>query len=231
MLTRLTPELCEAVILQLPPRHVYKLMQTNKQFLAYCKSESYWARVAMPMVWCWVWPGDLPILSDMVLLHQSYKNTLDYFIQRVREELRTFSDGCEREADSPVSKLVVFGQQIGENYRCADQIKTGETAIQLVKRKVEDTDSLLLNIESATQGMDVPRQPGFITSSRRATRARSTFLRSLEDDEGMDLQTKLRVRGYVTKLLRDFTERRGSTKSFPRFELHEADLDTSNIHL
>ena len=69
-------------------------MQTNKQFLAHCKSEAYWARVAMPMVWCWVWSGDLPILEDMVLLHKCYKDTLDDFIQRLRDELRTFSDGC-----------------------------------------------------------------------------------------------------------------------------------------
>ena len=78
------------------------------------------------------------------------------------------------EADSPVSKLVVLGQQIGENYRWADQVKAGETAFQLVRRKVEDTDSLESAIRYATHGMDVPRQPGFITCSRRARPERET---------------------------------------------------------
>ena len=73
------------------------------------------------------------------------------------------------EADSPVSKLVVFGQQIGENYHWVDQVKAGETAFQLVKWKVEDTDCLQSAIQSATQGMDVPRQTGFIISNRSTT--------------------------------------------------------------
>ena len=226
----LAPELCEAVIMQMHPRFVYRLMQTNKQFCKLCKSEAYWARVAMPMVWGYVW-YEFTAPRHMVLLERSYKDTLDDFIQRVREELRTFRDGCEMEADSPVSKLVVLGQQIGENYRWADQVKAGETAFQLVKREVEDTDNLESAIRNATQGTDVPRQPGFITSSRRASRARNNFLRSLEDDDCMDLPTKLRVQGYVTKLLNDFRERRGKNIGFLRFELHEADLDISDIYL
>ena len=76
-----------------------------------------------------------------------------------------------------------------------------------------------------------PLARGFITSSRRASRARNNFLRSLEDDDCMDLQTKLRVQGYVTKLLNDLRERRGKNIGFLRFELHEADLDISDIYL
>ena len=79
MLLLLAPELWEAVLMQLPPRFVYCLMQTNKQFCLLCKSEAYWARVAMPMVWGCVW-ADFTAPRYMVLLHQSYKDTLDDFI-------------------------------------------------------------------------------------------------------------------------------------------------------
>ena len=51
LLQLLAPELCEAVIMQLHPRHLYKLMQTNKQFCELCKSEAYWARVALYLTW------------------------------------------------------------------------------------------------------------------------------------------------------------------------------------
>ena len=69
----LAPELCEAVIMHLPPRFIYHLMQTNKRFCKLCKSEAYWARVAMPMVWGCVW-DDFTAPSYMVLLELSHTN-------------------------------------------------------------------------------------------------------------------------------------------------------------
>ena len=230
LMTRLPPEMHEAVILQLPPQHVYKLMQTNKQFYMWCRSETYWARVAMPLAWSTTWWG-FPVPGEMVLLHKSYRATLDDFIQSVRDELRTFSDGCEMHADSAVERLVVLGQEIADNE--AHHIGEGETMLQLVQRLVEDSDSLESAIKRATQGWDVPRRAGFITASRRANRAKSTFLRSLEDDQDMDLKTKCRVRDYARKLMKDITERRGRSQGIlpPRFELHEEDIDASYIFL
>ena len=63
-------------------------MQTNKHFCSLCKSEAYWACVATPMVRDTVWEN-FTAPRYMVRLHKSYKDTLDYFIQRVRDELRT----------------------------------------------------------------------------------------------------------------------------------------------
>lgn len=99
LLTRLTPELCGAVILQLPPRHVYKLMQTNKQFHKYCLSEAYWALYL-------VLPPEMCTPKEMVLLRKSYCDTMDDFIQSVRDEQRTFL-GAEA-ADGPVERLAVI---------------------------------------------------------------------------------------------------------------------------
>ena len=41
---------------------------------------------------------------------------------------------------------------------------------------------------------------------RKARQLTSTFVQSLENDPGMDLNTKLRVRDYVKRLLYDMQE-------------------------
>jgi hypothetical protein len=210
----LTPELCEAVIMQLPPRHVYKLMQTNKQFCDYCKSEAYWARVALYLLWS----PETRWADDMVLLQTSYDKAMEAFVSGVREEVQ----------ERPLVKLLEFAQE------CLDvgrPVVAGQTAFQLVQRCVEDQDNLQNAIQRATVGSDVPRRPGFITGSRRAKRATSKFLRALEDEEGMDLQTKLRMQRYARELIEDITERRGRVRAGTYFELFEEDIDATYIYL
>ena len=210
----LTPELCEAVILQLPPRHVYKLMQTNKQFCDYCKSEAYWARVALYLLWS----PETRWADDMVLLQTSYDKAMEAFVAGVREEVQ----------ERPLAQLLEFAQE------CLDvgrPVVAGQTAFQLVQRCVEDQDNLQRAIQRATIGSDVPRRPGFITASRRAKRATSKFLRALEDEEGMDLQTKLRMQRYARELIEDITERRGRVRAGTYFELFEEDIDATYIYL
>jgi hypothetical protein len=210
----LTPELCEAVIMQLPPRHVYKLIQTNKQFCDYCKSEAYWARVALYLLWS----PETRWADDMVLLQTSYDKAMEAFVAGVREEVQ----------ERPLAQLLEFAQE------CLDvgrPVVAGQTAFQLVQRCVEDQDNLQNAIQRATVGSDVPRRPGFITGSRRAKRATSKFLRALEDEEGMDLQTKLRMQRYARELIEDITERRGRVRAGTYFELFEEDIDATYIYL
>ena len=216
----LTPELCEAVILQLPPRHVYKLMQTNKQFCDYCKSEAYWACVALYLIWSpeTRWP------DDMVLLQTSYDKAMEAFVAGVREEVQ------ERPAQ-PLAQLLEFAQECLDVGFVGRPVVAGQTAFQLVQRCVEDQDNLQRAIQRATIGSDVPRRPGFITGSRRAKRATSKFLRALEDEEGMDLQTKLRMQRYARELIEDITERRGRVRAGTYFELFEEDIGARHIYL
>ena len=47
----LADELCVEVMFNLPPRHVYNLIQTNKRLKLLCTSEHYWERVATYMAW------------------------------------------------------------------------------------------------------------------------------------------------------------------------------------
>ena len=103
-----------------------------------------------------------------------------------------------------------------------------------MKRIVEDTDGLEKSFKRSVDAADVIKRPGFITAERRETRVRSTFLHALEDNDGMDLQTKLRVLGYAKKLIWDFTAKRGcftGTQQIRDFELHEEDLDISYVML
>ena len=110
MLLLIAPELCEVVIMHLPPRHVYKLMQTNKHLSLCCCSEAYWIRVAVMVVWsdvwceCFMrphgWEEDYHATKDMVLLKKSYRDTMDDFIQGVRNELCTPPDGERRLLDN-----------------------------------------------------------------------------------------------------------------------------------
>ena len=217
--------------MQLHPRHLYKLMQTNKQFCELCKSEAYWARVALYLIWD---PMERD-LDDLVSLPTSYGKAMESFLESVRKKTRYAAFNVEV-ASSSVEKVLKFWQMLNldEASWPGTPIIEGETAFQLVKRIVEDTDGLEKSFKRSVHAADVIRRPGFITASRRARRARSTFLRSLEDDDGMDLQTKLRVQGYVKKLIRDFTGKRCcfiGTQQPRDFELHEEDLDIYDVHL
>ena len=134
----------------------------------------------------------------------------------------------EEVQERPLAQLLEFAQE------CLDvgrPVVAGQTAFQLVQRCVEDQDNLQNAIQRATVGSDVPRRPGFITGSRRAKRATSKFLRALEDEEGMDLQTKLRMQRYARELIEDITERRGRVRAGTYFELFEEDIGARHIYL
>ena len=82
----LADELCMEVILNLSPRHVYKLMQTSKRLCRLCTSERYWERVATYVAWAKARETN-PL--DMVLLPKSYRATMDEYIQGVRDDIGT----------------------------------------------------------------------------------------------------------------------------------------------
>lgn len=229
MLPSFTPDLCETVILQLQPRYVYRLMQTNKYFYDICKNhEVYWARVALYLIWSPErrWP------HEMVLLPFCYSKAMSTFIQTVRDDVLNDWDRPDI-ASQPVEKLLEFAQLMLEFEGFVGRpIIPGQTAFQIVQRFVEDTDNLPNAMQRASEGMDVPRRTGFITASRRAKRATSKFLRVLEDEDGMDLRTKLKIKNATRELIDDITERRGRSLLGPlRFELYEEDIDASHIFL
>ena len=103
----LAPELCEAVIMQLPPRHLYKLMQTNKRFCELCKSEAYWARVALYLIWD---PMERSP-DDLVLLRTSYGKAMESFLESVREKTRDAAFDVSLGASS-VETLLKFWQML-----------------------------------------------------------------------------------------------------------------------
>ena len=211
----LLPELREALILHLPPRHLYKIMQTNKQFLMCCRSEAYWSRVAFYLMNTCMW------FSEISFLSASYRDAMDTFIQK-RASSHNF-------------------------------LKKGEeTMFALVKRYVQHTDHIEYAMARCTLGTEELRQKvdkvtkrlscdtlcddGFITGERRANRAMSCFLRSLEADTRMDLSTKMSVVEYTKKLLEDVYEHRVTLPKYhpplihPVCELLEEPIDASYIH-
>jgi hypothetical protein len=227
MMRGLTTELCEAVVLQLPPRHVYQLMQTNKRLYKCCLSAAYWTRVAAQLLW-----AEAPSSRDMVLMDKSYCDAMDDTIQAMRIQILV---GYERSdlAHQPLEAILPWLQTFGNRLWGARPVIPGESAFELTKRYVKDSDHLPLAIQRSTRGWDVPVTTGFITRRRRAARATSTFLRSLEDDPGMDVQTKRRVRDYARRLLHDITENRGVLRfgNFMTCELQEAHISASDISL
>ena len=228
----LADELCMEVVLNLPPRHVYKMMQTNKRLKRLCTSERYWERVATYMAWAKARDTN-PL--DMVLLSKPYRTTMDEYIQGVRDDISTCFPPYSDHATGPIAKLAALGEE--RILYLIDGGTPSADTFTMVKRIVEDTDCLDLAVQRATRGWDVPLRAGFITSARRATRAASTFLRSLEDDRGMDLPTKLRARAFAGQLLKDIYERRGVCRGRPNggnpviFQLHEEDIDASDVYI
>ena len=239
----LTPELCELVVLQLPPRFVYRLMQTNKRFCELCRShEEYWGRVALYLVWS-------SSASDVLLLRMSYGRAMESFVERVRSEMQALSgvstgtlrelldfalarDEYARDEPHYDEYALVRDEEVRNEAYALVRARPWKKAIEVAKRRVEDADNVAHAMRRSRRGMDVPRRwPCFVTGSRRARRATSRFLRSLEDEAGMDLEAKVRVRGYVRDLLEDITERRGRMRWGSYFELHEEDIDATFIYL
>ena len=151
----LAPELCEAVIMQLPPRFVYRLMQTNKRFCELCKSEAYWARVALYLIWD---PMERSP-DDLVLLRTSYGKAMESFLESARGRLHRHEPlRVPRRRDGrlwrPLEKLLKFAQSILDDGFYGTPIIEGETAFQLVKRILEDVGGLEKSFERSVHAAD-----------------------------------------------------------------------------
>ena len=233
----LSDEMCMEIILQTPPRHLYKLMQTNKKFKTLCLSGAYWARVVLHLGW-FNYDKAAWIPRDMVLLRRPYRSLMEEVIQHVRGDIRLEGYTPEEEIHGTPEQLVRIAQGYPEN-NDFHYIPSGSdaTMYQLAKKYVTDERDLPDAIRRATQGWDVPVAEGFISAERRSTRARSTFLRALEDDPGMDLSTKERVRAYTARLFHDICDRRVGRMTLPpeapRFtcELFEEDMEACDFRI
>ena len=231
-LCSLSRELQMEVLLQLPPRHVYKLMQTNKHWSFLCRDDKYWERVAVHHFWKHHDFADGGVNRDLVLLQGTYRSAVDTFIIAVRNEIRALDPPYNADADAPLSHLASVSPYDDNDDNLL--VYPGETMRALLKRHVEDADNVPAAIQKSTDGLDRPIRQGFITEERRRARTATRFLHALDDDP-CDLDTKRRLRGYVAKLLRDITERRGRTVFKPDgtfyFELHEADIEAAFIYI
>jgi hypothetical protein len=223
LLAGLSTELTMEVIHQTPPHHLYNLMQTNKRFHELCLSDKYWAYVVLHLGWETTgWKQLVP--RDMVLLRKSYRATMEGVVQNIRNDLQCWGYPPEQVFGS-VGALVRMGSS-GE-----------EPMYQLAKKQVTDQPNLSFAIRRATRGGDIPVAQGFISAKRRGERARTKFLRSLENDPGMDLSTKERVRAYAVQLFHDICDRRIGNitihQSPPSItcELFEEDVDAHCIFL
>ena len=139
--------------MQLPPRHLYKLMQTNKRFCELCKSEAYWARVALYLIWD---PMERSP-DDLVLLRTSYGKAMESFLESVRRDtlLRPPSPASfDGRLWRPLEKLLKFAQSILDDGFYGTPIIEGETAFQLVKRILEDVGGLEKSFERSVHAAD-----------------------------------------------------------------------------
>ena len=202
----LPSELWLAIVMQLPPRHLYQLMQTNEKLYEVCRSESYWRRVALPLVWGWHPATRLP--RDMVFLSKSYNDTMEDFIKGVRLYYSIFDPATAKASlrnllrcaqGEYMDRKVVPGEPVNAAY-LSKRFIPGETAFQLVKRIVEDSDGVPAAAQRIIDDGKTPVETGLITAKRHATRAVSTFLRSLEDEPSMDLDSRRRVLESVRTL-------------------------------
>ena len=125
---------------------------------------------------------------DMVLLSKSYNDTMEDFIMGIRAY---YHHACSEPAIAKASLRTLLGEAQKEHMR--RRIIPGETAFQLVRRIVEDSDGVPAAAQRIIDDGKTPVETGLITAQRHATRARSTFLRSLEDDPSMNLDSRRRV--------------------------------------
>ena len=191
-------EMWETVLLELPPHHLYKVMQISKQLYELCRSEKIWARVGFLMVWndpSLSSSARLSIPRDMVLLHKSYKATVDEVIDAVKTGC--FGPECGRYRDD---EFVLSG--IRTNF-VGLGVGDDEPMFRVVERLVKDEYNVAGEQQRLIQAGLVPREAETLTMRRRSRRAVSTFVRFLEDEEQLDLEGKLRVKDHVCQLLRN----------------------------
>jgi hypothetical protein len=104
----LTPDIWSLIGSMLKPRHLAKLLRTNKALRETLDNEGYWTRVAAHLVWrgsdsmelhTREFPEDsdlLPVLEEhnlyyMLGLENGYKWGMDLFIERIQTTIDTYS--------------------------------------------------------------------------------------------------------------------------------------------
>ena len=203
----LPEEMYIEVVLQLQPRHLYKLMQTNRKLYKLCTSEKYWRRVALHVMGArdgWMYGLDTPI--QMFLLDRSYKATMDDFIGRFRVQMAeieemNMTDDIARGGEVPFDYLAASMESLVVRIQESRfrRVIVGETAFQLSRRYVEDagTPSKVMFNVNDTGGTGT----ALVTERRFANRVAQKFLRILDDDNSISLETKHRLRDAAHGLL------------------------------
>ena len=224
MLHHLTPEISTEIILHLQPRHVYKLMRTNRAMYEQCTSKVYWERVAFHLAFRGHIFNSKIIhdLYDMALLRMGYKRAMDTFIEAVRQDIHAspnvyWADKDVKpppNADGPLSELIPYALDLSE------YISTPQADMRLQARDLmldtESTNYQVLNMLDGThhnvfvsQRGVVPVTDGtYITESRRMHQASAHFLQALEDEPGLDLDVKRRILASAVQLVKDICEKR-----------------------
>ena len=238
-LARLSPELQLELIMHLQPRHVYKLMRTNKAIYELCcKSKAYWERVAFHLAFrSHIFHHKvIHDLYDMALLQMGYRHAMDTFIEAVREDIRTsptrhfLSDRAPRptpNADGPLSELIPYVLDMHPEYILIPQADMRLQARDLMLDAEPTNDQVLdmldgnhwagyeRNVKPVTDGT-------FITEDRRKHRASAHFLQLLEDESALDLDAKRRILAGAVRLVKDICEKRETwdfdTQTFTRRE-------------
>ena len=224
MLHTLPTEISTELILHLQPRHVYRLMRTNKAIYEQCMSKVYWERAAFHLAFrdCSFNSKIIHDLYDMALLRMGYKRAMDTFIEAVRQDIRVspmaYMNVQEArplpDADGPLSELIPYALDLSE------YILTPREDMRLQARDLMlDTESTCYqvldmlngthhNVFVSQQGV-VPVTDGtYISEKRRQHRASACFLQALEDEQGLDLDAKHRILASAVQLVRDICEKR-----------------------
>jgi len=196
------------VIMHLPPRHVYKLMQTNKEIYKLCTSDKYWGRVALHIVWrdsslqagapwcATMYPG---------VIARSYKRVMERFVRDFTFEAAASLHfaGPFNPFTASVPELLEWAQkQPPPKFSSSPpRFIEGETPFQVAKRGVEDTENLPRDMERVLRTGRAPAEAGFVTANRFVRMQCGDFLHFLEDEESMSLEVKRKVAAGVNRLL------------------------------
>ena len=216
----LPTEMCMEIVFQLPPRHIYKLMQTNQRFRKLCMSEKYWRRVALHLMWGKMCPEAVSskIPSLMVCMRRSYKAVMDEFIVYFRNRVSVMSvymnEVATKKAETllpsidggsaSLEQLLAWAQKhvyVKDLYG-QPLFVYGETALQFTRRLILDEAGVPSAIENVESAGGIPAATGFMTSARYGNKLSLRFLHALDDDGSMSLESKLCMREAVVDLLR-----------------------------
>ena len=204
------------VIMHLPPRHVYKLMQTNKEIYKLCTSDKYWGRAALHIMWKTGCPwsflgGRFPAYPGSTI--HPYKNLMDRFVCEYRLGARLYDDymhglgvpempALVNPSTASASELLEWSQKLPSHLTSSSpRFIEGETAFQVAKRGVEDTEGVPRATQNVLRMGRFPAAVGFMTARRFVRMQCGDFLHLLEDEESMSPEVKHKVAAAVDRLL------------------------------